>query len=78
MLSTLVPKVGVELSATLTGDEDGATSGVTWKWERADDADFTGDDVVEIEGATSAAYTPVHADATKYLRAHGDVHRPGG
>ena len=78
VLSTLVPKVGVELTATLTGDEDGATSGVTWKWERADDLAFTGDDVVEIEGATSAAYTPVHADATKYLRATAMYTDPEG
>ena len=64
VLSTLVPKVGVELTATLTGDEDGATSGVTWKWERADDSAFgENDNVTKIEGATSAAYTPVHADA---------------
>ena len=68
VLSTLVPKVGVELTATLTGDEDGATSGVTWKWERADDAAFD-TNVTEIEGATSAAYTPVHDDMGKYLRA---------
>ena len=78
VLSTLVPKVGVELTATLTGDEDGTTSGVTWKWERADDTNFTGDDVVEIEGATSAAYTPVHADAGKYLRATAMYTDPEG
>ena len=47
-LSTLAPKVGVELTATLTGDEDGPTSGVTWQWERADAAGFgTGDNVTE-------------------------------
>ena len=78
VLSTLVPKVGVELTATLTGDKDGATSGVTWKWERADDSDFTGDDVTKIEGATSAAYTPVHAGRGKYLRATAMYTDPEG
>ena len=77
-LSTLVPKVGVELTATLTGDDDGVPSGITWKWERADDTDFDGDDVVEIVGATSAAYTPVHADAGKYLRATAMYTDPQG
>ena len=79
VLSTLAPKVGVELTATLTGDEDGATSGVTWKWERADSSAFgDGDNVTKIEGATSAAYTPVHADATKYLRATAMYTDPEG
>ena len=78
VLSTLVPKVGVELTATLTGDEDGATSGVTWKWERADAAAFDDDSVTKIEGATSAAYTPVHADATKHLRATAMYTDPEG
>ena len=79
VLSTLVPKVGVELTATLTGDEDGTTSGVTWKWERADNSEFVeNDNVTKIEGATSAAYTPVHADATKYLRATAMYTDPEG
>ena len=79
VLSTLVPKVGVELTATLTGDEDGATSGVTWKWERADNSAFgDGDNVTKIEGATSVAYTPVHADSTKYLRATAMYTDPEG
>ena len=79
VLSTLAPKVGVELTATLTGDEDGATSGVTWKWERADAQAFgDNDSVTKIEGATSAAYTPVHADATKYLRATAMYTDPKG
>ena len=78
VLSTLAPKVGVELTATLTGDEDGTTSGVTWKWERAVGSVFTGDDVMEIEGATSAAYTPVHADRDKHLRATAMYTDPEG
>ena len=79
VLSTLAPKVGVELTATLTGDEDGTTSGVTWKWERADAAAFgENDNVTKIEGATSAAYTPGHADATKYLRATAMYTDPEG
>ena len=79
VLSTLVPKVGVELTATLTGDEDGTTSGVTWKWERADAQAFgENDNVTKIEGATSAAYTPVHAGRDKYLRATAMYTDPEG
>ena len=79
VLSTLVPKVGVELTATLTGDEDGATSDVTWMWERADAAAFgEGDMVTTIEGATSAAYTPAHADTGKWLRATAMYTDPEG
>ncbi len=80
-LSTLAPKVGIPLTATLTGDLDGRPSRVTWKWERADDVAF-GDNhnVTVISGATSAAYTPVHADAGKFLRAtalYADPQGPG-
>ncbi len=82
-LSTLAPKVGVELTATLTGDEDGPTSRVTWEWERSDAssaADFDADasTVTEIEGATSASYTPVHADAGNFLRATATYTDPQG
>ncbi len=80
-LSTLAPKVGVELTATLTGDLDGRPSRVTWKWERADSGAFgDSDSVTVISGATSASYTPVHADAGKYLRAtalYADPQGPG-
>ena len=31
-LNTLQPRVGIGVMATLT-DLDGATSGVTWKWQ---------------------------------------------
>ncbi len=78
-LSTQAPKVGVELTATLIGDEDGATSSPTWKWERADAAAFDeGDNVTEIEGATSADYIPVFADEGKWLRATAMYTDPEG
>jgi hypothetical protein len=82
-LSTLAPKVGVELTATLTGDKDGATSGITWKWERssassADAFDTDPSTVTEIEGATSASYTPVHADTGNFLRATATYTDPQG
>ena len=39
---------------------------------------FTGDEVTKIEGATSAAYTPVHADRGKHLRATAMYTDPEG
>ena len=48
-LSSVQPRVGVPITATLT-DPDGDISDVTWKWQRVD---------ADIRGATSATYTPV-------------------
>ena len=56
-LSTVQPRVGVPLTATLT-DPDGDISGVTWQWERG---------TTPIDDATSATYTPVTADDTQNL-----------
>ena len=59
-LSSVQPRVGVALTATLT-DPDGSVSGVAWQWSRSTTAaDLTFDD---IEDATSATYTPVAGDA---------------
>ena len=65
-LSTLQPRVGTPLVATLT-DIDGAVSDVVWKWERADDMAFSSPGT--IKGADSATYTPTADDAADYLRA---------
>ncbi len=64
-LSSGQPQVGIELTATLT-DTDSGASGVTWKWESSSDGS-TGWAV--IEGATSDTYTPVAEDTDKRLRA---------
>jgi hypothetical protein len=60
-LSSGQPQVGIELTATLT-DTDSGASGVTWKWESSSDGS-TGWAV--IEGATSDTYTPVAEDTDK-------------
>ena len=66
-LSSVQPRVGVALTATLT-DPDGSVSGVAWQWSRSESA--TGD-YADIEDATSATYTPVGGDSDPryYLKA---------
>ena len=51
--STLQPKVGIDLTATLE-DADGGVTNLTWQWTNGTDG--------EIEDATSATYTPVASD----------------
>ena len=65
-LSSLQPRVGTSLTATLT-DIDGAVSDVTWMWERDDTDAFSNPGT--IDGADSATYTPTDDDNEKYLRA---------
>ena len=62
---TGTPQVGEELTASLV-DPDGETSGVTWQWSRGDSPSGMFDDITDAE---AAAYTPVAADAGKYLLA---------
>ena len=62
-LSSLVPKVGVPLTATLD-DPDGGEKDIEWQWsiDGADTNDVPGDPVAtpqgDIDGAESATYTP--------------------
>ena len=58
-LSSVQPKVAVELTASLE-DSDGGVKDITWQWARSENATgaFT-----DIDGATSATYTPVKDDA---------------
>ena len=65
-LSSLQPRVGTPLTATLT-DIDGAVSDVTWMWERGTTQGLGGAET--IEGADSDTYTPTGDDAGMYLRA---------
>ena len=71
-ISTLQPRVGVELSADLT-DPDGGINGLMWQWYRDDALNLTSLPTVEcdatnntddclIKDATSAAYTPIAGD----------------
>ena len=63
-LSSDQPVVDVELTATFE-DDDGVIAGSeTWQWAReTDDGSYA-----DIDGATSAAYTPVDDDDGKHLR----------
>ena len=56
---------GSTLTAEVT-DIDGAVSGLTWQWARGGNPNGT---FLNISGATSATYTTVAADVTKYLQA---------
>ena len=65
-LSTLQPRVGTPVTATLT-DIDGAVSEVVWMWERGTGSNLGSP--VTIEGADSDTYTPTADDVGDHLRA---------
>ena len=76
-LSAMRPQVETAITASLTDDGDEILGDVTWQWASSDATDGT---YTNIEGATSAAYTPVGADANMYLRAtamYADAHGSG-
>jgi hypothetical protein len=56
-------QVGTPLTANTAGLE--GTGGLTFQWQRGDTADGP---FADIEGANGASYTPVAADAEKYIR----------
>ena len=60
------PQVAVELAASLT-DPDGSITNLTWQWQTAASAQATM--WTNITDATSEKYTPVAADAGKFIRA---------
>ena len=64
-LSSVQPKVAVELTASLT-DSDGGVKDITWQWARSN---TEGGAFANIDGATLATYTPVAADIGMDLRA---------
>ena len=78
-LSQATPRAGTAIMATLA-DEDASAddiAGATWQWAKstANDSGFE-----DIDGATSASYTPVDADEGNYLRAtatYNDRHNTG-
>ena len=64
-LSTGVPDVGIEVTASLS-DDDGGVTGEMWRWQRSPSS---GTPIwTDITGATTAAYTPVAADEGALLR----------
>ncbi len=58
-LDDTTPTRGTAITASLT-DPDGSVTGLTWQWQRG---------TTDIDGATSASYTPVLADVGETLRA---------
>ena len=64
-LSTGTPEVGSAITAMLT-DPDGGVTGATWQWEKSSNG-VTG--WRDIQGATSASYTPGRSDVGGFLRA---------
>ena len=64
-LSTSAPEVGAAVTATLS-DPDGGVTGATWQWEKSSNGSAGWTD---IQGATSASYTPGESDAGIFLRA---------
>ena len=82
-LSTLQPRVGVGVRATLS-DLDGATTDVTWKWQgqissNCDSVTFARDDADDLEGGISGTYAPTAAaDVGKCLRATASYTDPQG
>ncbi len=65
-LSSLQPQVRFQLTATLDDPDDVVSGSVTWSWARSQSRNTPG---TPISGATSAAYTPVAADAGRFLQA---------
>ena len=65
-LSSLQPIEGIPLTATLDDPDDVVSGSVTWSWESSPNGSSSW---TTIDGETSATYTPVAADVTRFLRA---------
>ncbi len=75
-LSMMQPVVGRAVTASLD-DPDGGVTGAAWQWANSDPSAGT---FADIDGATSASYTPVEADVDMYLVAmamYDDGHGTG-
>ena len=64
-LSSTQPQVAIELTAALD-DPDGVRGSATWSWAGSPNGSSSW---TPISGETSATYTPVTADVTRFLRA---------
>ena len=72
-LSWKKPQIGAPLKATLA-DQDGEPSGLSWQWaESASSGAYT-----DINGATSATYTPVAGNVNRHLRVTVTYADPAG
>ena len=65
-LSSMTPVVGTELTADLMDSDVPMADSVMWQWSKSMTMDGT---FMDVDGATSMAYTPVEADEDYYLRA---------
>ena len=77
ILSPMNPVVDVAFSASLTDRDMLTENTVTWQWSKSMEKDGA---FMDIDGATSASYTPVATDVDYYLRAtatYTDGHGPG-
>ena len=88
-LSASQPRIGVAIRATSVTDIDGGVTGVTYQWEKSAEgtpaaaADCSIGNVTnltfgEIDGATTAAYTPVSADDGQCLQVTASYTDPQG
>ncbi len=66
-LSSLQPQVRFQLTATLDDPDDVVSGSVTWLWAGSPSGNSSS--WSPISGATSATYTPVTADVTRFLQA---------
>ena len=76
-LSEMRPRVGAAVTAMLSDDDEPVAGTVMWQWANSDPTAGT---FAEIDGATSASYTPVEADVDMYLVAmamYDDGHGTG-
>ena len=75
-LSTGMPSVGAEITATVA-DPDGGVTNIMWQWASSDAMDGA---FANIDDAMDASYTPVDDDVEMYLRAtasYDDGHGAG-
>ena len=64
VLDSTKPRVGSELTATLSDPEGVVDDTASWRWERNDGREGW----VVISGAVSGSYTPTAADGDRFLR----------
>ena len=63
------PRAQGTITASLTDPDGGATGVTTWQWERSQvDPPTDNDGLTDIEGATSATYTPTNDDTSFFLK----------
>ena len=73
--SSIQPRQGIGLTATLTDDDNITTATTTWKWERSLDgstdwteATTTTETLADVAGTETSVYAPVKDDIGHFLR----------